>query len=437
MTTDFKTTFLLIAALSVSPFGTAQEVLRLGDAIQKMINQNREISAEKLKISQSEFQADNSFNQLLPSLKLTGRYSKLSEVDPFTLQSNPLMAPVEVFPSITNQSGLKLTMTQPVFTGFKLQNAVTLTEHNHKAAVYDYQTKLSDNIVRLAQTYFSVLSGERSLDIVRKNVLQLKKRVNDAELMRNQGLLTENDVLKIKLKLSELEVSALLVEDNVKVSAMNLNIQLGEPADRFYQLEIPALLTTVADESVRPEIAGMNEKLEALKAAGDIARGDYYPSLSLQINYDIANPNQRYFPQKEEWNNSWDISLVMSYDLWSWNTRSNNVQIADAGYKIMEHNKTLLSEALSVERKSAELAIERTKKSIDVMKKLVEQTSLNLKYTENQFTAGLVTTTDVLDAQIQHLQAELQLVQVQLDHQLNEFKLLKSRGTILKVVSQQ
>ena len=427
--------YLLIILTSASL--QAQENLTLEDAITKMMANNHELKSEQMKVKQAEFNAENMFNNRLPTLKLTGRYSKLSEVDPFVVKFNPALPAVELVPSITDQSGIKLVLSQPLFTGFKLESAQSMAEHNNQAGEYDFESRKTENIVRLSQAYFSVLSAEKALAVIQKNLSQLIQRSKDAENMKAQGLLTENDVLKIKVKLSEVEVTAIQAEDNVKLSRMNLNLLLGEKIDQQYKLEIPKESTNSFQRNSRPELLGLEQRIFAQSEYESMAFSDYYPTVFLQIGYDYSNPNQRYFPPKAEWNSSWDVSLILSYDLWTWDTRSNNVEIAKSQINMLEESKIQLTTAHDIEIKSAEMAVERTKKSIAVMENQITQTGLNLRNTENMFNAGLVTTTDVLDAQIQNLQSELQLIQVQLDHQLNQIKLRRANGTLLNWVNQK
>jgi len=61
-----------------------------------------------------------------PSLSLSAVYTRLSEVDPFSI-----VTPFGTFnlaPSIVNSYTTKLTLAQPLFTGFRLSSAVDLAD---------------------------------------------------------------------------------------------------------------------------------------------------------------------------------------------------------------------------------------------------------------------------------------------------------------------
>lgn len=408
----------------------SQQKLTLTDAFQKAVKNNEELQTENLKVENAELTSTNAFNNRLPSVKLSGRYSRVSEVDPFKIQLNPQMTPIEIVSPIQNQYAMKATITQPLFTGFKLESTNEAMNNLYESTKKDLESKRADVILKVAQAYFNSIAAEKVLLVLNKNYELLSKRVQDAEQMKNQGLLTENDVLKIKVKLNEVEVSKIQAENNLKITQMNLNLLIGDDIETVYQLEIPENKQVSNEKETRPELASLNYKLEAQKSSVSAAYGDWYPSLMLQANYDYARPNSRIFPQKDEWKPTWDVNLVLSFDLWNWGTSSNNIQIAKNQLQSMELGKSQMEKIFTTEEKIAVYAVDKSSRSVKVLEKQVEQSLLNLKISENQYQAGLLSTTDLLDAQIQSLQSDIQLIQMQLDLKMNELKLQKSRGVL-------
>lgn len=429
-----KYLYVVVIGICFSIETFSQSKLTLNDAIKNMLSNNRELLGEQLKIDQAIIQVDNQRNLRLPTLKLSGRISKLSEITPFSLQLNPAMAPVELFPQIENQSAIKLTLNQSLFSGFKTSESIELTEHAAKLLDFDKQAKTTDYIVRLSQVYFSVISGKKMLDIYNKNIELLTQRLQDSERMLSQGLLTENDILKIKIKKNEIELAAIQAIDNLKVSRMNLNILIGDSLNAEHQLvsEYKPLLNDSNQQ--RPELLGLNEKYETAKNLLHIAKSDYFPTLALQLNYDYANPNQRYIPQQAKWNQTWDINLVMSYDLWTWNTRSNNIEIADLNMRQIENAKNQMTESLNLDLQSNQLAVDHSLKMLDVIKNHVQQSEQSLKMSQAQFKVGMITSSELLDSQIQLLQSELRLEQTQFEYQINRIKLMRSKGILLNSI---
>lgn len=420
----------ILTVLAVTNISYAQQKLTLTEAFQKALMNNEEIQTESLKVGNAELISNNAFNNRLPSVKISGRYSRVSEVDPFKIQLNPTMTPIEIVSPIENQYAMKATLTQPLFTGFKLENANEAMNNLYESSKKELETKKNDVVLKVAQAYFNVIASEKVLLVLNKNYEQLDKRVNDAEQMKLQGLLTENDVLKIKVKLNEVEVSKIQAENNLKITQMNLNLLLGDDVETSYQLEMPISSENSSGKAERPELSSLNYKLEAQKSVVNASYGDWYPSLLLQANYDYARPNSRIFPQKDEWKPTWDINLILSFDIWNWGTSNNNIQIAKNNLQALELGKSQIEKAFTTEEKIAVYAVDKSSRSVKVLEKQVEQSLLNLKISENQYQAGLLSTTDLLDAQIQTLQSDIQLIQMQLELKMNELKLQKSRGVL-------
>jgi len=420
----------ILTVFVVTNISYAQQKLTLTEAFQKALMNNEEIQTESLKVGNAELTSNNAFNNRLPSVKVSGRYSRVSEVDPFKIQLNPSMTPIEIVSPIENQYAMKATLTQSLFTGFKLENANEAMNNLYESSKKELETKKNDVVLKVAQAYFNVIASEKVLLVLNKNYEQLDKRVKDAEQMKLQGLLTENDVLKIKVKLNEVEVSKIQAENNLKITQMNLNLLLGDDVETSYQLEMPISSEISSGKSERPELSSLNYKLEAQKSVVNASYGDWYPSIFLQANYDYARPNSRIFPQKDEWKPTWDINLILSFDIWNWGTSNNNIQIAKNNLQALELGKSQIEKAFTTEEKIAVYAVDKSSRSVKVLEKQVEQSLLNLKISENQYQAGLLSTTDLLDAQIQTLQSDIQLIQMQLELKMNELKLQKSRGVL-------
>jgi outer membrane protein len=58
----------------------------------------------------------------------------------------------------------------------------------------------------------------------------------------------------------------------------------------------------------------------------------------------------------------------------------------------------------------------------------VQQASENYRMTAEKFKSGLMTSTELIDAQVSLLQAKLQLTQALVDHELAEARLEKAIG---------
>lgn len=427
------TVFLFLTVIPLTVLG--QNKLTLEDAIQKALGSYESIGIESAKSQSAQLTAENAFDNRLPTLKATARVSKLSEVDPFAL-SIQLPPPASISinktisPSITEAYGLKLTATQPLFTGFKLTGIQESAEQLSLASQSDLKAKRAELTVLVVTTYLNSIAAREILSLLKSTEKALTERQKDSEALLKNGLITESDLLKVKVKLTETQANRIQAEHNVKITALNLSQLTGEPVSESTQLISPEPEPTLPSSGERPELQAAGFRVLAAESMTNVSRSDWYPSLFLQANWDYANPNSRIFPQEAKFKSTWDVNLVMSVDLWTWGTRWRNFEVSELQLQQAKLAKSQIEKVVSLEEQSVLASLDKAQAMTSVSQLQVEQTSKNLSLTENQYRNGLISATDLLDAQTQELSARVHQIQNRLDLITNQWKLKKARGVL-------
>jgi len=422
--------FLFLTVIPLTVLG--QNKLTLEDAIQKALGSYESIGIESAKSQSAQLTAENAFDNRLPTLKATARVSKLSEVDPFAL-SIPLPGFTlnkTISPSITKAYAIKFTATQPLFTGFKLTGIQESAEQLSLASQSDLKAKRAELTVLVVTTYLNSLAAREILSLLKSTERALTERQKDSEALLKNGLITESDLLKVKVKLTETQANRIQAEHNVKITALNLSQLTGEPVSESTQLASPEPETALPASGERPELQAAGFRVLAAESMTNVSRSDWYPSLFLQANWDYANPNSRIFPQEAKFKSTWDVNLVMSIDLWTWGTRWRNSEMSELQLQQAKLAKSQIEKVVSLEEQSVLASLDKAKAMTSVSNLQVEQTSKNLSLTENQYRNGLISATDLLDAQTQELSARVQQIQNRLDLITNQWKLKKARGVL-------
>ncbi|MBN8706902.1 MAG: TolC family protein [Bacteroidetes bacterium] len=421
------TVFLFLTVIPLTVLG--QNKLTLEDAIQKALGSYESIGIESVKSQSAQLTAENAFDNRLPTLKATARVSKLSEVDPFSIPI-PLLGNRVISPSITEAYALKLTATQPLFTGFKLTGIQESAEQLSLASQSDLKAKRAELTVLVVTTYLNTLAAREILSLLKSTEKALTERQKDSEALLKNGLITESDLLKVKVKLTETQANRIQAEHNVKITALNLSQLTGKQVSESTQLISPEPEPALPSSGERPELQAAGFRVLAAESMTNVSRADWYPSLFLQANWDYANPNSRIFPQEAKFKSTWDVNLVMSIDLWTWGTRWRNSEMSELQLQQAKLAKSQIEKVVSLEEQSVLASLDKAKAMTSVSQLQVEQTSKNLSLTENQYRNGLISATDLLDAQTQELSARVQQIQNRLDLITNQWKLKKARGVL-------
>ncbi len=414
----------------------SQELVRISadEAVRIGLEKNKNILINESKIRAADSKIEESKAQLLPSLKLGASYTRLSDVEPFKI---PGMN-ISIFPTILNMYNTKLTVAQPVFTGFRLNSAVSMNEALANATKYDLETTkigLISDIKTMYWTYFKLQKTKQSLQ---DNIKQLDAHIKDIENMIAAGLTIENDLLKVKVQKSNLELSIVEIENNIDMAGITLATLMGIDANTKFEItDNPENINSELMElqlsrdtaiSKRPELKAIEERINASKYGIDMVKSGYYPQVFLSANYNYSNPNQRYMPQKEEFRGTWDISLGLSMNLWDWNTTSLQAQQAQEQLLQAELSKSMIVDGLTQEVSQAVMTYNRSFDKMNATKVLLQQAKENLRVTQEKYKAGAAISSELLDAETSLLMAEINMITSQTDYQMSLIKYIKATG---------
>src|ERR1043165_1683419 len=113
---------------------TVEQAVKLG------LENSKSLHASQMKVEYADAKETEVKSARLPSLKFNGTYTRLSEVPSFTIDLPPALGggSIPISPAILNNYNMKLSLVQPVFTGFKLENGAKAAEFSTRASEQDY-----------------------------------------------------------------------------------------------------------------------------------------------------------------------------------------------------------------------------------------------------------------------------------------------------------
>ncbi len=281
-----------------------------------------------------------------PRLDLRASYTRLSEVvvppiDPSSLP--PALAPLaDLFGSFSTQYPntflLRASLTVPVTDYFfTVLPSFQAAEDLAKVASFQAEAESETVALRAREAFYMFVRTVAAERVSGDAVTQLEKYLSELEALVGAGEGTPADVLQVRSRLAEAKVQRSASRGSVRVATEALRLLLDLPAgsavtiaeDVFESARptAPEASALVAEAmKSRPEVRALEALAESNDAHVRAAHGARYPRLSLIGNVDYANPNQRYFPPVDEFNATWDLSVVLS---WSPNDFVSNKVVAD------------------------------------------------------------------------------------------------------------
>ncbi len=441
---------LLVLSLFTMVVAAAQDVtvLTLDQAIAIGKEQSRALKIADAKVDQAQARASEANTTLLPSLKLTGSYQRLSDVPDFavTLPSS-LPPPVggnsfTLAPAVLNTYNARVSLQQPIFTGFKLRSNARAAEYLAQASELDLKNEKSDLVLTVTTAYWALYQSMETKRFMDENVARLQSFVNDTKNLLNAGMVTRNDLLKVSLQLNNARLSQIDAINDVQLAMMNLNNVLGQPLDTKLALgskpatpgaggPVPAdssASVVMRAMSSRADLQAMQSRVDAAKAGVTAAQGNWWPQLFLVGGYTYARPNQRYQPTLDEFKGTWDIGVQLQFDLWNWGATSDQSEQASAQLKQSELALEQMKENVSFDVKRQQLAAEQSREKVGVAMLAIDQAEENQRTTDDKYKQGLATASDLLDANVALLQAKTNYSGALVEHEIAIARLHKAIG---------
>lgn len=434
-----KKSFLIIGLLiGLSSIGNAQERIKMTveDAIQTGLKNSKTLDASSMKVVAAEARSKEVFAGLLPAVKFNASYRRLSEVDPFEI--NTPFGNLVVSPSILDNYTTQLTVSQPLFAGLRLISSSKIADKNYEASKEDFQKDQSDLIYNIQNAYWNLFKAEQMKKVIDENLEMIKAHVNDATNLLNAGLLTQNDKLKLEVQLSDAQLKQLDASNNVRLAMIGLNNVLSIPLTTEIEIasevkrseadfgELNTLVNAAIEE--RPEVKAAKLRVKAAEYGVTAARAGWYPQISVSGNLYYSRPNQRIVPAEDKFNSTWDVGVNLSMSIWDWLTTAHQTEQAKAQLAQGIDALGIVKDGVSLEVNQYYLLVNQSKRRIELSELTVKQAEENMRVTSERFKGGTALSTDAIDAEVSLLSAKINYTNSLVDFELSKARLKKALG---------
>jgi outer membrane protein TolC len=367
----------------------------------------------------------------LPKLSLSARYSRVSHVEPGLLSLPGLTSPdepitLQLGEAVDDQYSLRLALEQPLFTGFTLRRGYQAAAHAEILAEQRVRLERADVRAATQEAYFTLLKARQLQDVTAKLVAALETQLEQMRLLYDAGRATELDVSRVQSRAAAARVSLVQLRGAEDGAHLALTTLLGLPSTTA--LELVEVLDAVAPESppataqllaealaTRPELAIAQEGAARAAARAGVEGGSLWPQASLRFGYNYERPNSRYFPVRDRFDDSWDLSLLFSWTAWDWGVAYHGKRAAQAEAAAATRNVDEARDAvrLDVERRHREQA--SATEQVAAARQAVGTAERTHAAAVLLFDVGRIQSLDLLDATTELAQARSDLVQALAD----------------------
>ena len=319
-------------------------------------------------------------------------------------------------------------LTQPLYMGGKIRAYDRITRRQGELAESQLEAARRDLRLDVERTYWQIasLAGKKRLATQYRDML--KQLQGDVQKMHAEGLATKASCLQVDVKLNEAEMALTKVDDALTLLRMVLCRQCGLPLDSRPVLADEGEASVAHDTTPvqpdaslalaqRPEMQQLALAEQMLDDKVRITRSDMLPQLALTGGYLLSNPSV-FNSFERKFKGTWGVGVMLKMPVWNWGETRYKVRAAksDAAIARLETADARNKITLQVTQEAFRVneAVQRLTLSLRSMDTAAE----NLRTASLGFTEGVITTTDLLQAQTAWLQAHNDVIDARIETRL-------------------
>jgi outer membrane protein len=326
---------------------------------------------------------------------------------------------------------LSITLSQPIFRGFKTVEGTKVAEANVRAEREQLLSVEQTVLFNTVQAYLNVVRDRQILGLRQKNVSFLKKQLQASQARFNAGELTRTDVAQSRSSLSGAQASVAVAVANLKASEANFVTVVGHAPGKLSAVHMakrPASLDhalSLAHET-NPNILAAAYLEEAATHNVEVARGDLLPTLSVSGTASYTEDPQDGIDRS----NFQSIQGTLTVPLYeagrvyssvrqSKQTASQKrIDVITAVRSVRENVTNAWNGLISYQESLASIAVQ------------LSASKLSLDGVRQEYQVGSRTTIDVLNAQQALLNVQITEVSAKRDQIVGSYLLLASMGRL-------
>ena len=350
---------------------------------------SRSAKVDEAKLDAAAAQVDAAWDQYLPRLSFTARYTRMSVFTPPPLGTLTFVAPADPtkpanpstqYPantqfSATTWAAISYPLAFPVFPNqYTLQASLLIPLSDYVFRIYDQNRAAAANVdavkagaeVDRQQVsadarvgFYNWLRAKGSVVVAKAAVKQAELHLNDLKEQFKVNAVTKADVGRIEASLAAAQLAQTRTENLVIITETNLRTLMHASDDEGFTIgeDLTAEVAPLTDDlralkaqafGKRPELHALDAQIEALQAQSNIVAATMYPRLDAMGNMYYQRPNQR-TSFVDTWLYTWDASLQLSWSPNDYLLGKNQKRESDANIATLKATRAQIEDALSMD----------------------------------------------------------------------------------------
>jgi outer membrane protein len=439
-------------------------VLTPDEAIARALAHSQRLAEAEARAAAAEASVESRRAAERPALSVSAGYTRTNHVDEFGVPQPDGRLRV-IYPDIPDNYFTRATLQWPIYTAGRTDALIRAADAEARATAADVRVARADLRLEVVRAFWALVTATESVAVFEDALTRADAHLGDVRSRFENGLIPPNEVASVEAQRARQQMLLIearnfrssVLEDLRRLTGITADITVPRfsGSSRGFSTPVPTGVLPggsaggsrtegsrtegsrtegsrtegsqtegslrAEQEALRARLAAADERIEAVRAGRK-------PTVSFLAGADYANPNPRIFPRADRWQTSWDVGVVASWAVWDGGRVAAEAAEADAAARALRARQADLDALITTEVRQRRLDLDSAHAALEAAEVAVRSADEARRIVSERFTVGVATSTDVLDAQLALLQAELDRTRALANIRLAEARLDRAEG---------
>jgi outer membrane protein TolC len=433
-----KICFVLLFSLFVFS-AKAQKILTQNEVIQLVLQNNYDVLVSVNDVETAKNNASIYNTGYLPTLttNASATYDE-NNIDAETQEGNPFV----VDGAVTENYNATVSLNYTIFDGFnrkynfkKLQETQGLTELQARQTI-------ENTLLQVYASYFEIARLTENTSNLSKTLTISQQRLERTAYNFEFGQATRLDVLTAEVDRNNDSIAYLDSQRLLKNAKRDLNLLMGKEVasiaydvdteiEYAFDLTLESLLENLEEHNVQLQQIDKNIAISSYDIK--MNKSGWLPTIAADGSYSIgSSASDQAFAFATQTTNGFGVGINLTWNLFDGGKTKTRVQNAKIALDSEKIRKEQTAQQLKRDLSNTWETYQNALYTIRVQEMNVATSKRSFERTEEQYKLGQVITLDFRQAQVNLLNAQLNLTKAKFDAKNAELQLLQMSGKLLK-----
>lgn len=423
---------VLALALLCATAAFAQERITLKESAELLLKNNEQVQIAAESVTGAELKINEGKSQYWPQANVSGNYTRMSLFGEFQF---PIGGEIRTIKFGTpNNYSMRGSIMGQVFNWGRTARTVEMSKAGLDLAqdgVVLTKHVLSYQVVPL---FFGTVFFREAIKVLDENLKAFEKKLDIMSQRFKAGLASSFETSLVQVQISTLQAQKIDFENSIHKFRITFNALAGRDENAAFE---PAAdfgfepANFIQDELIKEALANRIEfqqvghQLKLGQASLGLAKTGNKPTVTASFNYEFRNG---FMPEMDKIKGNWTALLSITYPAFDGFRVSSQVGQAESNLKAVEMRKIDLERTVTAEIENSLSDLKTIEQKLEIEKLKIKQAEDALRVAEERYQNGLLSATDLIDAQNVLESARLNYLQLIYNHTLSKYSLFRSCG---------